>query len=606
MNKPNNISGSQSNFPQDSVSTDSNAEANLEQEENEVLEQKSIKSSDDKTSDQKSEVETTSDILVKKLIEWEVKFVFGIIGDGINPIVEALRKHKQKIKFITVRHEEAAAFMACGYAKFTGKLGVCIATSGPGAIHLMNGLYDANKDHVPVLAITGSPSAYLLGTDYTQEINTLSLMQDVSVYNEVISGPKQARALIDLAIRAAMNSTGVSHLNFPKDTQEIETSQDKTGGSEKNLLGTNSLVERKEIPSEDDLKTAAALINGGQRVGILVGKGALRAGKEVEQLAELIGAPVTKALLGKAVIPDDSPYCTGGIGDLGTLPSKEWMKACDTLLILGSNMPYLEYYPKEANVIQVDHEPKRIGLRYPVDLGLIGDVKATVQALLPLLERKKDRSFLNQYQEAMDDWRKQLRQVEEGLSDLVRPQYLVAEVSKLLANDALVSIDTGAHTVFTARHWELKGGQQLAVSGNLASMAPGLPYAIAAQLAFPDRQCVAMVGDGGLSMLMAELVTAVRYSLPVKVIVFKNNSLLQDVYEQEAMGNEVFGGDLSPIDFVKVAEACGAEGYSCNKKETLVEVLAEAFASDRPAVIEVMTDPKQLPSPPSQLIENRL
>ncbi|MCE7054678.1 thiamine pyrophosphate-dependent enzyme [Algoriphagus sp. AGSA1] len=548
----------------------------------------------------------TADVLVQKLIDWDVKFIFGIIGDRINPIVEALRKRQQHLRFITVRHEESAAFMASGYAKYTGKLGVCLATSGPGVIHLMNGLYDAYKDHVPVLAITGAPVQDLEGTDYTQEVNVSSLMQEVTTYSQVITGPKQAESIVDLAIRAALNEAGVSHLNFAKDTQEIKKKEDEQTkeGNEK-LKGSQSYQPRVEVPGEEALNSAAEIINSGKKIGILAGCGARTAREEVLSLAKLLGAPVTTALLGKGVIPDDSPYSTGGIGHLGTLPSKEWMQECDVLVILGSNMPYLEYYPKTAKAIQVDHNPKRIGLRYPAAVGLTGDVAATVKALLPKLDRKEDQSFLNKYQKNMEEWRKTLEKVEEGESELIRPQYLVAEVGRQLQDDATVSIDTGAHTVFTARHWEMKKDQQLAVSGNLASMAPGLPYALAAQLAFPDRQCVAMVGDGGFSMLMAEMATAVRYKLPVKVIIFKNNQLSQDVYEQKAAGTEVYGGDLTPIDFVKIAEACGAEGYTCSQKNQLHGILQQALSTSSPAVIEVNIDPDQAPSAPHHILENK-
>lgn len=560
-----------------------------------------------KEKDQKTHPKTnTADVLVQKLIDWEVKLIFGIIGDRINPIVEALRKRQEDIKFITVRHEESAAFMASGYAKFTGKLGVCLATSGPGAIHLMNGLYDAYKDHVPVLAITGAPVQDLEGTDYIQEVNISSLMQEVTTYNQVITGPKQAESIVDLAIRAALNESGVSHLNFAKDVQEIKNKDDKPSkkGNEK-LKGSQGYQPSVEVPVDEALESAAEIINSGKKIGILAGFGALAARDEVQRLAELTGAPVAKALLGKAVIPDDSPYCTGGTGHLGTIPSSDWMQECDVLVILGSNMPYLEYYPKDAKAVQIDHNPKRIGLRYPAAVGLTGDVRATVQALLPKLRKKQDQSFLRKYQKAMDDWRETLKKVEEGESELVRPQFLAAEVGRLLEDDATVSIDTGAHTIFTARHWEIKKDQQMAVSGNLASMAPGLPYAIAAQLAFPDRQCVAMVGDGGFSMLMAELVTAVRYRLPIKVVIFKNNQLSQDVYEQKAAGTEVYGGDLTPIDFAKVAEACGAEGYSCSRKNQLHGILEKAFRTKGPAVVEVSIDPAQAPSAPHHILQNK-
>ncbi|WP_051315830.1 thiamine pyrophosphate-dependent enzyme [Algoriphagus vanfongensis] len=552
-----------------------------------------------------NQTSTTADILIKKLIDWKVKFIFGIIGDRINPIVEALRKNQDKIRFITVRHEESASLMASGYAKYTGKLGVCMATSGPGAIHLMNGLYDAYKDHVPVLAITGSPVSELEGTDYIQEINIHSLMQEVTVYDQEVTSPQQAETLVDLAIRSALNTRGVAHLNFAKDNQEEKVHDDENATEQgEKTYRTMEFTPAMQIPSDKDLEKASLLINNSEKIGILAGMGALDARKEVLELAAKIGAPVTKALLGKAVIPDESPFCTGGIGHLGTLPSKEWMQECELLLILGSNMPYLDYYPKTASAIQIDHNPKRIGLRYPASLGLVGDVKSTLKILLPAISEKKDRSFLEKFQKEMDKWNRSLKEVEEGQSVLIRPQFLVAEVSRLLEPDAIVSIDTGAHTIFTARHWNIKENQKMAVSGNLATMAPGLPYVIAAKLAFPNRQTVAFVGDGGFSMLMAEIVTAVRYNLAIKVIIFKNNELSQDVYEQRASGTEIYGGDLTPIDFAKVSEACGAEGYSCRDKSELRTVLKKALVTNRPAVIEVLIDPDQAPSAPHHLLQN--
>jgi pyruvate dehydrogenase (quinone)/pyruvate oxidase/pyruvate decarboxylase len=336
---------------------------------------------------------------------------------------------------------------------------------------------------------------------------------------------------------------------------------------------------------------------------ILAGRGALGAREEVLRLAEKLGSPVAKALLGKALLPDDSPYTTGGTGNLGTMPSKQMMQNCDTLLILGSNMPWLEYYPAadHAKAVQIDRDPKRIGLRYPVDIGLTGDVKATLQALLPKLKYHSERSFLQLAQSRMKDWRGLIQQVEQKQGEPIKPQFLVAEVNKLLKDDALVSIDTGSHTVFTARHIQIKANQQVAVCGNLASMAPGLPYAIAAQIAFPDHQSVAMVGDGGFTMLMGEVATAVRYNLPIKVVIFKNGILSMDKYEQEELGNPDYGIDLQPIDFAGIARACGAEGYSINKSAEVSPILKKAFASDKPAVIEVYVDPNEKPAKPEEV-----
>jgi pyruvate dehydrogenase (quinone) len=306
-------------------------------------------------------------------------------------------------------------------------------------------------------------------------------------------------------------------------------------------------------------------------------------------------------LLGKALLPDDSPFTTGGTGNLGTLPSKQMMQECDTLLILGSNMPHLEYYPDNATGIQIDRDPRRIGLRYPVTLGLHGDVRATVQALLPKIKTKTNRDFLKLAQQRMTGWRSLMTKLESDRSLPVKPPFLVAQMSRLIKQDAVVAIDTGAHTVFTARHWQVRTGQQLVVCGNLASMAPGLPYALAAQLAYPGRQCIAMVGDGSFTMLMGELATAVMYKLPVKVIIFKNNILAMDKFEQKDAGDPDYGIALQPVDFAKIAEACGAEGYTCTKPEEVEPTLRRAFASSSPAVIQVTVDAEMAPSPPDKL-----
>jgi len=547
--------------------------------------------------------DTTADILIERLIAWNVEVIFGIIGDGINPIIEALRKRKDRIKFITVRHEEAAAFMASAHAKYTGKLSACIATSGPGAVHLMNGLYDAAMEGAPVIAITGAVFHDLVGTYFTQEVDTVALMENATVYNKMINGPRQALTIVDLACRTALTTPGVAHLTISKDTQQKPLSEDKTSKGSDNLMGTANYTPRIDVPSPDELDAAAAILNAGSKITILAGRGALNARDEVEKLAEKLGAPVAKALLGKALLPDNSPYTTGGTGNLGTMPSKQMMQDCDTLLILGSNMPWLEYYPKadHAKAIQIDKDPKRIGLRYPVSIGLTGDVKATLQALLPRLKYHADRSFLKLAQDRMKDWQQLIKQVEQKQAEPIKPQFLVAAVSRLLTDDALISIDTGSHTVFTARHLQIKPKQQIAVCGNLASMAPGLPYAIAAQVAFPGRQSVAMVGDGGFTMLMGEMATAVLYNLPVKIVIFKNGILSMDKYEQEELGNPDYGIDLQPINFAMIAEACGAEGYSISKSSEVESTLRKAFASNKPAVIEVVVDPNEKPAKPDEV-----
>ena len=545
---------------------------------------------------------TTADILVETLIRWDVQFVFGIVGDGINSIIEALRKRQDKIRFIAVRHEEAAAFMASGFAKHTGKLGVCVATTGPGAVHLMNGLYDAKMDSTPVLAITGSTFHDLGGTHFMQSVDTQALMRDVSIYNISVSGPLHAAIVGNLACRSALGKRGVAHLTIAKDTQAMKLAADKPSMENHGLRTLDSLTFTHPVPDPDRLQQAAALINAGNKVAILVGQGALSARDEVTQLAMKLNAPVAKALLGKGVLPDDSPFTTGGIGHLGTAPSEFIMQNCDTLLILGSTMPWVDSYPKpgQARAIQIDLKPEHIGIRYPVEVPLVSDVKATVAALLPLLKAKDD-GFLTQAQRRMRDWRALLDRVCATPRSPLRPQMVMRELSNQLSPDAIISLDCGANTHFAARVIELREQQKLAGTGMLATMAPGLPFANAAQLAFPGRQSVAVVGDGGFTQLMGELVTAVKYQLPVKIIVLKNNSLAEVLFEQKELGNPTYGCDLAPIDFAAFAKACGADGFKCSHPGDVAAALRATLQSPRPAVLEALVDANERPTLPSEL-----
>jgi pyruvate dehydrogenase (quinone) len=543
---------------------------------------------------------TTSDVLIDRLIDWGVSVIFGLPGDGINGIMEALRARQDKVRFVQVRHEEAAAFMACGYAKFTGRLGVCLATSGPGAIHLLNGLYDAKLDGAPVLAITGQTYHDLLGTRYQQEVDLLSLFKDVAVYNQQVLSAGQVQALVDAACRSAMAERGVSHITCPVDLQEQELSDDEP--SSKKVEGHTSSVWIAPIviPREEDLRLAASLLNEGKKTVILAGQGALGASDELEQLAELMAAPIVKPLLGKAVVSDDSPYTTGGIGLLGTLPSELAMEECDTLLMAGTSFPYLEYYPEhdQAKAVQIDRDPRRIGLRFPVDVGLAGDAKATLQVLIPMVHRREDRSFLEEAQSRMKDWR-ELMNTRAAVEEMpLKPQVVARHLSDLLTDDAIITTDSGTITTWVARHINIKRGQQFSCSGNLATMAPGLPYAIAAQVAYPDRQCVAFVGDGGFTMLMGEFATAVKHDLPITVVVIKNNTLGMIKWEQMVfLGNPEYGCELHPIDFVKFAEACGGVGFRCEKPDEVRPALEAALAENRPALVEAVVDPFEPPMP---------
>jgi pyruvate dehydrogenase (quinone) len=544
----------------------------------------------------------TADILVQTLINWQVGFVFGIVGDGINSIIEALRKRQDKIRFIAVRHEEAAAFMASGYAKHTGKLGVCLATTGPGAVHLLNGLYDAKMDSAPVLAITGSTFHDLGGTHFMQAVDTQALMRDVAIYNVAVTGPIHAGIVGNLACRSALGQRGVAHLTVAKDTQAMKLTADKASTENHGLRTLESLEFSHPVPDLERLKQAAALINAGTKVAILVGQGALGAREEVTQLAAKLNAPVAKALLGKAVLADDSPYTTGGIGHLGTIPSEFIMHACDTLLILGSTMPWVNAYPNpgQARAIQIDLKAEHIGIRYPVEVPLVSDVKATVAALLPLVNAK-DAGFLGEAQSRMRDWRALLDRVCVTARSPLRPQMVMRELSNQLSPDAVISLDCGANTHFAARILELKEQQKLTGTGMLATMAPGLPFAIAAQLAFPGRQSVAVVGDGGFTQLMGELVTAVKYGLPVKIIILKNNSLAEVLFEQQELGNPTYGCELAPIDFAAFAKACGADGFRCSHPAEVKSALQATLRSARTAVLEVLVDANEKPALPSEL-----
>jgi pyruvate dehydrogenase (quinone) len=546
--------------------------------------------------------QTTADILVSTLVRWNVDLVFGIVGDGINSIIEALRKQQARIRFVAVRHEEAAAFMASGYAKHTGKLGVCLATTGPGAIHLLNGLYDAKMDSAPVLAITGSTFHDLGGTHFMQAVDTQALMQDVAIYNVAVSGPVHAGIVANLACRSALGKRGVAHLTVAKDIQGMKLAADKPSMENHGLQTLPALEFSHPMPDPARLAQAAELVNAGSKVAILVGQGALGARAEVTQLAAKLNAPVAKALLGKGVLADDSPYTTGGIGHLGTVPSEFIMRNCDTLLILGSTMPWVDAYPKpgQARAIQVDLKAEHMGIRYPVEIPLVSDVKATVAALLPLLNAK-DGAFLAEAQEQMRGWRTLLDRVCATARSPLRPQMVMRELSHQLQPNAVLSLDCGANTHFAARIIELKEEQQLTGTGMLATMAPGLPFAIAAQLAFPGRQSVAIVGDGGFTQLMGELVTAVKYDLPVKVIIMKNNSLAEVLFEQRELGNPNYGCDLAPIDFVAFAKACGADGFRCSHPAEVKSAIEATLRSPRAAVLEVEVDPNEKPALPGEL-----
>ncbi|WP_249789700.1 thiamine pyrophosphate-dependent enzyme [Bradyrhizobium hereditatis] len=549
---------------------------------------------------------TASDVLVETLLDWGVDTVFGIPGDGINGIIEALRTRQDRIKFIQVRHEEAAAFNACAYAKWTGRLGVCLATSGPGGIHLLNGLYDAKLDGQPVLAITGLQFHDLLHTFTQQDVELDKLFMDVCVYNSRVMGPHHVQNVMELACRTALAYHGVSHVTVPVDIQSQPASAGKR--SERNVPNhVSELMARSaQVASDDQLARASAILNAGKKTAILAGRGALDARNEVLAVAERLAAPVVKPLLGKGAIPDDSPYSAGGIGLLGTKPAQEALENCDTLLIAGSSFPYIEFYPKpgQARAVQIDVDPKRIGLRYPVEAGLVGDTAKALQALLRRLDYRDDRSFLEQTQAGMKEWNDLM--IERGTrSDKpMKPEVVAHELNKLIADDAIVATDSGTITTWIARHLVMRGNMMFSCSGNLATMACGLPYAIAAAVAHPGRQVVAFVGDGGLTMLMGELATCVKYGLDIKIVVIKNNSLGQIKWEQMVfLGNPEYVCDLQPIDFAAVARGFGLTGLSVDDPTRCGAVLRQAMNTRGPVLVEAIVDPHEPPMPPKATLK---
>ena len=576
----------------------------------------------------------TADIVAEALIDWKIDVVFGIPGDGINGFIEALRIRQDKIKFVLVRHEESAALMSCAYAKYTGKIGVCVATSGPGAIHLLNGLYDAKADNVPVIAITGSTFSDLMNSSFLQDVKLLQLFSDVASYNTMIHVPEQAEMAVDIACRSCLARKGVGHINIPIDVQERKLRGDY---SKHKVPGhTSDIFDSFALPDKKLIEKAANILNIGNKIVILVGQGALNASREVLAVAQKLNAPIVKALLGKAVVPDDHPLNLGGLGMLGTEPSSEAMAETDTLLMIGTSFPYMEYLPKpgQAKGIQIDMKPEKIGLRYPVEIGLVGDSKTVLSELLPLLKNritpknnikddlknhnntnnnksKMDIStislqFLQSMQKSMAKWKEILKEQSNRQDIPIKPQVIAHAVSEELEENAIVSVDSGNNTVWAARFLEMRKGMKFSVSGNLATMACGLPYAIAAKIAFPDRQSIAFVGDGGFTMLMGEFATAVQYKLPIKIIILKNNLLGMIRWEQMAfLGNPEYAVEFTPIDYARFAEASGGKGFTIKKIDEVKSVLSMAMNEENelPTIVEAYIDPFELPLPPKVNME---
>ncbi|MFB4289628.1 thiamine pyrophosphate-dependent enzyme [Nonomuraea sp. ATR24] len=540
---------------------------------------------------------TTSDLIVERLLEWGVDTCFGICGDAVNGFFEALRTHPQ-MRFVHVRHEEYAAMAAVGYAKFTGRPAACVATSGPGALHLMNGLYDAKIDGAPVLAITGMTYHDLVGTHFLQDVDNDKVLEPACVFSERVMGPAHAVAVTDRAVRAALQRRAPAHLTIPIDIQSWTEEQDTV--SEKNVPGHTSTAGQRhvQVPAEDDIMRAAELLNSCARVAVLAGAGArFGAGELVEQVAETLGAPIAKAGLGKDAVPDDSPLCTGGIGFIGTRASQWAMENCDGFLIVGSSTPFYDFWPEpgQARAVQIDVAGDRIGMRYPVEVGLCGDAGATLARLLPMLRVRQDRSFAERARELYDEWwRLQQRRAADPAVPM-KPQAVTCALSELIPDGTILTGDAGTVSSWGSRVM-LRRGMQFSFSGTLCSMGSALPYAVGAQIAYPDRPVIAVVGDGGLTMCLGELATLTQHRLPVKVIVLRNDTLGLEVWEQNAyLGNPQYACDLSPVDFVKIAEGCGLKGFHVAEGGRVRDVLAQALAHDGPALVECLVDPYEPP-----------
>jgi pyruvate dehydrogenase (quinone) len=549
-----------------------------------------------------------SDYIISRLIEYGVNRVYAYPGDGINGVMGALSRREDEIDFIQVRHEEMAAFMACGHAKFTGTIGVCISTSGPGAIHLLNGLYDARMDNQPVLALVGQQARTSLGGDYQQEVDLVNLFKDVCNYVQLATVPGQLRHLLDRAVRIALAEKAVTAIILPNDLQEIGEVKlpKREHGHLHSGFGT---ISTNIMPVNDDVRRAAEILNSGKKVAILVGAGALHAADEVAIVANILGAGVAKALLGKAVLPDDLPYVTGSIGLLGTAPSQYMMEKCDTLLMIGSNFPYSEFLPHEgqAKGVQIDIKPRHLGIRYPMDINLWGDSRLTLQQLIPLLQRKEDRGWLNDIQKEIADWWKTLEARAFEDANPINPQRVFWELSPKLPEDCIICTDTGSITGWYARDLKIRKGMMGTISGSLASMGCAMPYAMAAKSNFPSKPVLAIVGDGSMQMNgINTLITVAKYwkrweNPQLVVIVIKNNDLNMVTWEQRAFeGNPKFEAsqNLPNFQYAHYAQSLGLSGIEVNHPDEISGALDNAFMAQRPVVLDISTDPNVPILPP--------
>jgi pyruvate dehydrogenase (quinone) len=551
---------------------------------------------------------TVSDFLLDRLAQWGVKRIYGYPGDGINGIMGALGRNEE-MEFIQARHEELAAFMACAHAKFSGEIGVCLATSGPGAIHLLNGLYDAKMDHQPVLAIVGQQKRSGIGGDYQQEVDLASLFKDVaSEYVHTAMTPAQVRHLVDRAVRIAIEHRTVTCLIFPNDVQEMKAvpTPPREHGTVHSGIGR---AGHAVVPPQNELRAAADILNAGKRVAILAGAGALHATDELIEAAELLGGGIAKALLGKAAVPDDLPYVTGSIGLLGTEPSWEMMEGCDTLLMVGSAFPYSEFLPAEgkARGVQIDIDGRMLSLRYPMEMSLVGDSRETLRALLPLLKKKTDRSWRDTIEKNVASWWRVLEARAMVDADPINPQRVFWELSKRLPERAILTCDSGSAANWYARDLKIRRGMLASLSGGLATMGPGVPYAIAAKFVHPDRPVIAMVGDGAMQMNgISGLVTAAKYykrwaNPTLIVMVLNNGDLNQVTWEQRVMeGDPKYAAsqDMPDFQYARYAELLGLEGVRIERPEDIGPAWDRALAATKPIVLEMVTDPNVPPLPP--------
>jgi pyruvate dehydrogenase (quinone) len=558
--------------------------------------------------------QTVADFLLDRLSQWGVTRLYGYPGDGINGVLGALERATERIRFIQARHEELAAFMACAHAKFTGEVGVCLATSGPGAIHLLNGLYDAKMDHQPVVAIVGQSARQVLGGDYQQEVDLVSLFKDVAhEYVHMAAAPEQVRHLVDRAMRIAMVERTVTCIILPNDVQSLDAVPEPP--HEHNSLHSSvGVCQPYVVPHDDDLRRAADILNHGSKVAMLIGAGALRASSEVLEVADVVGAGIAKALLGKAAVPDDLPFVTGAIGLLGTKPSWNLMRECDTLLMVGTNFPYPEFLPRpgQARGIQIDIDGRLLGIRYATELNLIGDSADTLRVLLPYLERKSDRTWREQIEKDVAEWRRLLEARAMNAADPINPQRVFWELSPRLPDRCIISADSGTSANWFARDVSLRAGMMASLSGSLATMGPAVPYAIAAKFAFPDRVAIALAGDGAMQMNgINGLITIAKYwkewrDPRLVVLVLNNRDLNEVTWEQRALaGDPRFPASQSLPDFpyARYAEGLGLGGIRVDTADAVGDAWDRALSADRPVVLEAITDPNVPPLPPHITLE---